>query len=1514
MTDQNNSKANGRVIPAVAITGHPTSAALARLLHAVPAGAAVYAVDPAYGDLPDGVTALTPEDGTAHALARSLTGAEPGSAWVILDAQLEIPPLAVARLARIGLGAARAGVVSPLTNRVPELSPLPAGARSDNTVDAAWLDRVVYAAGRRAYYDVDAAPLDCAWWHPGALAELSGVTDDDRRADHLRAAGWRSLAADHLYIHDPRLPLEGPPIVADGVAGGIAGEGADEDQRPPAHPLSALRERVREALSARGWQPQPAGLDDAPVLLHVVHSWGGGVERFTRDLIRADGERRHLVLAAAGSSAAHSYGQILRLHAGEPDTPVIREWRLPVPVHSLEDTAPGYAAILDEIIQDYAVDQVLVSSLIGHSLEALRTGRPTAMVLHDYFPVCPALNIHFGEVCTSCREPRLASCLERNRFNRLFLDKDASGWLRLRERFVATILDHDVQLAVPTACVEKNLVRIEPRLADAGFTRIPHGLAPWPERPGHPPASHEPRLRLVLPGRIKAGKGRDLLLAALPALREVADIWLVGCGKDETADFLGVSGVHLIFDYQRDRLPALMDMIRPHAALLLSTVPETFSYTLSEMWSLDLPVVAVGLGALAERITDGENGMLVRPEPRALAEAVHVLAADPGLHARLARGAAESRPPGLADMARGYRGLLPLPAAAPCRYRLHDPDPALLVENALRESLAGTRRRLAESRAKIADQEATLLKRASWGFKLEKKLAERTAWARRQDKELTEQAAIIQNLQAELDDRTAWAKSLDAELARAVSRIQGLEHSLAELRGDYEAVLASRSWRMTRPLRDLTTFLRRVRDSLRFRLGRFRTNARRTARTLETQGVGETLRRANRTRRGADGPGTRETSPTAARAAGPVRIAAADEPVASIVIPVYNNSALTRACLASIAEHAGTVPMEVIVVDDESADDTPEMLAAVEGIRCFRNETNRGFIDSCNRGAEEARGEYLVILNNDTTVTPGWLESLVGTFEAFDDAGLVGAKLVYPDGRLQEAGGIIFNDASGWNYGRGDDPDRPEYNFVREADYCSGACIALRRHLFDQLGRFDERYRPAYYEDTDLAFKVREAGLRVYYQPGCTVIHHEGATSGTDTATGTKRYQLVNQKKFRERWAKTLAGHPAPGADIGLAREHRLKGRVLIVDAVTPQPDQDSGSLRMVNLMRLFRSLGYGVTFFPDNLNAPQPYTTRLQQLGVEMQHLPWLHSPPQWFADHGHRFDAVILSRHYVARNYLWLVRTHCPDAALLFDTVDLHFLRERRLAELEGRAALAKVAERTRREELGIARQSDMTLVVSPYEQEAMAREAPDVAVSVLSNIHEVHGRRRGFAERRDIWFVGGFQHPPNIDAMRWFTRDIWPDIRSRLEGVRFHIVGSKMPPEIQSLSGEGIEVHGFVPDVIPYLDGCRLAVAPLRYGAGVKGKVNQSMSYGQPVVATATALEGMHAVPGEDALVADDAKGFADAVVKAYSDESLWLKLSDNGLANVEQHFSFAAARTALEGILETASRREPRRESG
>jgi len=312
-------------------------------------------------------------------------------------------------------------------------------------------------------------------------------------------------------------------------------------------------------------------------------------------------------------------------------------------------------------------------------------------------------------------------------------------------------------------------------------------------------------------------------------------------------------------------------------------------------------------------------------------------------------------------------------------------------------------------------------------------------------------------------------------------------------------------------------------------------------------------------------------------------------------------------------------------------------------------------------------------------------------------------------------------------------------------------------------------------------------------------------------------------------------------------------------------------------------------------------YTEALQQRGIEVLYHPHAATANELLASIGKNLDLVILSRHYVARNYVELVRRHCPNAKVLFDTVDLHYLREQRLAELEGDEKMARIAARTRSDELSVARACDLTVVVSPYEQEFLHQEAPDIEVAVLSNIHEIFGCRKTFAERQYILFVGGYDHPPNIDALTWFFKEIFPLIRKELPQLVFHIIGSKSTPEVRALHGNGIEFRGFVEDLEPFLDGCRLAVAPLRYGAGVKGKINMSMSYGQPVVATGPAVEGMNAKPGEDVLVGDDPQAFAQAVIQAYTDETLWQKLSQNGLRNVEKYFSFAAAKRALAELL-------------
>ncbi|PRX47845.1 GT2 family glycosyltransferase [Prauserella shujinwangii] len=760
----------------------------------------------------------------------------------------------------------------------------------------------------------------------------------------------------------------------------------------------------------------------------------------------------------------------------------------------------------------------------------------------------------------------------------------------------------------------------------------------------------------------------------------------------------------------------------------------------------------------------------------------------------------------------------------------------------------------------------------------------------------------------ERDSAVDAVRGMRAELDNAVSEVDRLrtraDHDTARLNW-----LSEKNTALRQAVHEFATENSRLRaehSALAQRLvGRYRTTVERLApRGTRRRDLYETAM------------GRSEVQP-APEIPGPVAVTTSEHPLVTVVIPTYGNWPFTRRCLESIEIHQPVTPFEVIVVDDSSADGSAEIVAQCAGVRLVRTPRNLGFVGACNHGASYARGDLLFFLNNDTEVQPGWLDTLVRVSEDRPDVGLVGSKLVYPDGRLQECGGIVWSDGTGWNYGRGQSPDDPRYRSLRDVDYCSGAALLVRRSLFEQIGGFDERYAPAYYEDTDLAFAVRARGYRTVVQPESVVVHHEGVSNGTDVASGIKRHQELNRGVFADKWADALSEHLPEASPLnvwltgtGTANGHR-GGFVLVADHQVPRPDHDSGSVRMTRILRLLAEGKQRVVFFPMNGAVPEPYSSELYRAGITV--VPGQEQQAEFLRDAGEEVRLALLSRPQVAWQLLEQIREFAPRCLVAYDTVDLHFLRLERqagvAAELgveDEQQRLLKRAHALRQLELGLVRTADVTLTVSDVEQRLLNELVPAADVRVLSNIHDTELSSSDVGGRSGILFVGGFDHIPNRDAADWLAGEIMPLIREVFPEETAHIVGSNPPPETLALAEENVVVHGWVEDLTALYRDVRVVVAPLRFGAGVKGKVGEALARGVPVVATSVAVEGMCLTDGKDVLVADTNADFAKQVVTLLQDDDLWRKLSEAGKAAVSRRFGPEVAGRTLAELLERTHR--------
>lgn len=633
----------------------------------------------------------------------------------------------------------------------------------------------------------------------------------------------------------------------------------------------------------------------------------------------------------------------------------------------------------------------------------------------------------------------------------------------------------------------------------------------------------------------------------------------------------------------------------------------------------------------------------------------------------------------------------------------------------------------------------------------------------------------------------------------------------------------------------------------------------------------------------------------------PFQLPCSDSPRVSVVIPAHNHYGITRRCLLAIAYAPTRVPMELIVVDDGSTDGTAEQLAHdLRGYRLVRHDTAQGFNQACHSGVALAQAPFVVLLNNDTEPCARWLEELLTPFELWPKTGITGAQLVFPNGRLQESGGLVWDNGQPWNYGRGGNPYDPRVSYSRQVDYVSAACLAIPLELWQAIGGFSTEFAPAYFEDTDLAFAVRARHREVRCAPLARVIHHEGTTCGIDTGNpeSSKRLQLVHAPRFRQKWQHAFTPSGPPSREAAERHKDRgVVGRVLVIDHAPPRPDRDAGSHAALTEMGLLQELGWKVTFLPTNLAWLGGYTDALQRRGIEAMYAPFTLSVEAFLQQRGHEFQLIYLVRYVTVLAHIQAIRKHAPRAQLMFCLADLHYLRELRqlhAAALSGeaRARAMTSLNHTRKEELEAIGMVDLTLSYSSVERdlidaETLGRAATAACPWVVDCIEGTPSPQG----RQGLAFLGSYAHPPNGDAVAFLLEEIWPHLRQHSPQLELHLYGSGLDPELAETWGRqpGVRVQGWVANTATVYDSHRLMVAPLRAGAGLKGKVVGALARGIPQVLSPLAAEGTNLRHEREVLIAASVDDWLEQIERLLHDDTLWQQISAAGLAHAREHYS-------------------------
>ena len=767
-------------------------------------------------------------------------------------------------------------------------------------------------------------------------------------------------------------------------------------------------------------------------------------------------------------------------------------------------------------------------------------------------------------------------------------------------------------------------------------------------------------------------------------------------------------------------------------------------------------------------------------------------------------------------------------------------------------------------------------------------------------------AELYGELEKDRRERTRMEARLSSKIRELQQSNVNLQDQLQNLRRHLENVFNSRSWKMTRPYRALGQWFKRK-------------TAPESGDPADALGASVSSTAATHVPQSVQRPKSanyKAAFDQRANAALDEFLAdgeqlcfpALESPVLSILLVFHNQAHLSLLCLRTLLDNAD-VPFELLVVDNASTDRTSDLLDRCENVKLIKNPDNLGFVKAVNQGAALAAGEFLLLLNNDAFIEPGALGAAVDVFQKEANIGAVGGRVEALDGKLQEAGNIIWRDGSCAGYGRGENPEDGAYRFRREVDYCSGAFLVFRTARFRELGGFDEAFAPAYYEETDFCLRLRRQGLRVIYEPRVKLRHYEFASTGGMKAAA--ELQEKNRALFREKHAELLKAQPAADPARTLhARTSNGHPNLLLIDDAVPHASLGGGYPRCRHIAALLSQLPLNVTFYP--LHFPhddwdEVYRTLPENIEVLLNR--GRSGLAQLLAERAGFYQYAMVSRP-TNMAFFNQVLESLPREAKRFDIVyDAEAVfagRELLWRELQGESVAEDEKRRVIAEELELAAEAAAVLTVSNAEAE-LFRERGHDRVLVLGHGMEPVAAPASFDARRGLLFVGALkdEHSPNVDSLLWFVCNVLPLIEREVPEIDLTVAGQTAAPSLVGIERPNIHMKGRLETLDGLYRDSRVFIAPTRFAAGIPHKVHEAAAHGIPAVVTPLLARQLGWRHEREVLVGDSPESFAEQCLRLYRDADLWERLSAAGREAVARDCSEKRFRQTLEELFSPAA---------